>query len=100
MLSAPRRRRDARLPAALPLFATGLGAFGLLGWRRKKNRQHSLRDTQQQCSRGDRREAVFLFAMPCPLLAQSRHSRVADQCPLSGLKRTLCGMVTMSVERP
>jgi hypothetical protein len=24
------------LPAALPLFATGLGAFGLLGWRRKK----------------------------------------------------------------
>jgi hypothetical protein len=26
----------APLPAALPLFATGLGAFGLLGWRRKK----------------------------------------------------------------
>jgi hypothetical protein len=24
------------LPAALPLFATGLGAFGLLGWRRKR----------------------------------------------------------------
>jgi hypothetical protein len=24
------------LPAALPLFATGLGAMGLLGWRRKK----------------------------------------------------------------
>jgi hypothetical protein len=24
------------LPAALPLFATGLGAFGLLGWRRKQ----------------------------------------------------------------
>jgi hypothetical protein len=24
------------LPAALPLFATGLGASGLLGWRRKK----------------------------------------------------------------
>jgi len=24
------------LPAALPLFASGLGAFGLLGWRRKK----------------------------------------------------------------
>jgi hypothetical protein len=23
-------------PAALPLFATGLGALGLLGWRRKK----------------------------------------------------------------
>jgi hypothetical protein len=25
------------LPGALPLFATGLGALGLLGWRRKKN---------------------------------------------------------------
>jgi hypothetical protein len=24
------------LPAALPLFATGLGAWGLLGWRRKR----------------------------------------------------------------
>ena len=28
------------LPGALPLFATGLGALGLIGWRkRKKNRQ-------------------------------------------------------------
>jgi len=25
------------LPAALPLFASGLGALGLLGWRRKRN---------------------------------------------------------------
>jgi len=25
------------LPGALPLFATGLGALGLLGWRRKRN---------------------------------------------------------------
>ena len=25
------------LPAALPLFATGLGALGLLGWRGKKS---------------------------------------------------------------
>jgi hypothetical protein len=25
------------LPAALPLFATGLGAMGLFGWRRKRN---------------------------------------------------------------
>jgi hypothetical protein len=27
------------LPAALPLFATGLGALGLLGWRRKRKLQ-------------------------------------------------------------
>ena len=32
------------LPAALPLFATGLGALGLLGWRRKrKDRLRSAR---------------------------------------------------------
>jgi hypothetical protein len=27
------------LPAALPLFATGLGALGLFGWRRKRTAQ-------------------------------------------------------------
>ena len=27
---------ETPLPAALPLFASGLGAFGLLGWRRKR----------------------------------------------------------------
>src|SRR5262249_45205985 len=27
---------DTPLPTALPLFATGLGALGLLGWRRKR----------------------------------------------------------------
>jgi hypothetical protein len=30
------------LPAALPLFATGLGALGLLGWRRKRKSRVSL----------------------------------------------------------
>ena len=29
----------AALPTALPLFATGLGALGLLGWRRKRKAQ-------------------------------------------------------------
>jgi hypothetical protein len=29
---------ETPLPAALPLFATGLGALGLLGWRRKRKR--------------------------------------------------------------
>jgi hypothetical protein len=27
------------LPAALPLFATGIGAMGLIGWRRKRKAQ-------------------------------------------------------------
>ena len=27
---------ETRLPAALPLFVTGLGALGLLGWRRNR----------------------------------------------------------------
>jgi hypothetical protein len=30
------------LPAALPLFATGLGALGLFGWRRKRNEAAAL----------------------------------------------------------
>jgi hypothetical protein len=30
---------ETPLPAALPLFATGLGAMGLLGWRRKRKAQ-------------------------------------------------------------
>jgi len=30
------------LPTALPLFATGLGALGLLGWRRKRQNQARL----------------------------------------------------------
>ena len=29
---------ETPLPSALPLFATGLGALGLLGWRRKRKR--------------------------------------------------------------
>jgi hypothetical protein len=29
----------APLPAALPLFATGIGGLGLLGWRRKRKAQ-------------------------------------------------------------
>jgi hypothetical protein len=41
---------QAPLPAALPLFATGLGALGLLGWRRKQERERSL-DQQTRARR-------------------------------------------------
>jgi len=30
---------ETPLPAALPLFATGIGGLGLLGWRRKRKTQ-------------------------------------------------------------
>ena len=33
---------DTPVPAALPLFATGLGAMGLLGWRRKRKNAASI----------------------------------------------------------
>jgi hypothetical protein len=33
---------QAPLPAALPLFATGLGALGLLGWRKKKRKAQAV----------------------------------------------------------
>ena len=33
---------ETPLPAALPLFASGLGALGLLGWRRKKKNAASI----------------------------------------------------------
>ena len=35
-LVAQKRGCADALPAALPLFAAGLGALGLLGWRRKR----------------------------------------------------------------
>jgi hypothetical protein len=36
------------LPAALPLFATGLGTLGLLGWRRQRKRPRAMPD--RRCS--------------------------------------------------
>ena len=35
IIQSPAQIAETPLPAALPLFATGLGALGLLGWRRK-----------------------------------------------------------------
>lgn len=37
--ASPRNLSATPLPAALPLFAGGLGALGLLGWRRKRKSQ-------------------------------------------------------------
>ncbi len=40
-ISLPNGAYVTPLPAALPLFATGLGALGLLGWRRKRRLERS-----------------------------------------------------------
>jgi len=37
--SPPAAWSETPLPAALPLFATGLGVLGLLAWRRKRKAQ-------------------------------------------------------------
>ncbi len=50
------------LPAALPLFATGLGALGLLGWRRKRKAPaRRLMKTPDRISERPPRLAVFLY---------------------------------------
>jgi hypothetical protein len=54
------------LPAALPLFATGLGGLGLLGWRRKRKAQATWTKSQTEFGRAAR-EAVFSFACCGPL---------------------------------
>ncbi len=59
------------LPAALPLFTTGLGGLGLLGWRRKR----SLRKTKttNQNLEGPLRGGLFVCSVEqqCRLMAQS-----------------------------
>jgi hypothetical protein len=46
------------LPAALPLFASGLGALGLLGWRKKRRAAAQLHDQGKAISRAA--SAAFL----------------------------------------
>ena len=38
----PVAETETPIPAALPLFATGLAALGLLGWRRKRKQALSI----------------------------------------------------------
>jgi len=52
------------LPTAFPLFAAGLGALGLLSWRRKRKAQEVLARTNKSSSRnieGPLPRAAFLF---------------------------------------
>ena len=57
---------ETPLPAALPLFATGLGALGLLGWRRKRNsRTRSLIKTSDRISEGPPHWRSFYLRRSC-----------------------------------
>jgi hypothetical protein len=42
-----RRRNATPLPATLPLFATGIGGLGLLGWRRKRKARSMRSETDR-----------------------------------------------------
>src|SRR5262252_3628575 len=43
---------------------------------------------------------VVWLRSECPLLAQSGHHNCTDECPLSGVKRTLLGHRRMSTSDP
>ena len=68
---------ETPLPAALPLFATGLGALGLLGWRRK--RKAAARRLIKISDGNSERP---------PRGGLSRFLWAIRECPLSGVKRT------------
>ena len=51
---------ETPLPAALPLFATGLGVLGLIGWRRKRKAQPP--DQIWYVANNPRRKLGFLFS--------------------------------------
>jgi len=40
--------------------------------------------------------AIILLQCICPLLAQSGHPKSLNQCPLLGVKRTLCEVASIS----
>jgi len=57
---------DSVALASLPLFATGLGVLGLLGWHRKRKVPSAIVAAWSKHLIGfrrDRREAVFLFVL-------------------------------------
>lgn len=75
------------LPAALPLFATGLGVMGLLGWRRKRNATAKmLRSTQAT--------VLQLFSAPSRI-----HCRIASRSQTES-RRVPCGMRIFGSARP
>ena len=79
------------LPAALPLFATGLGAMGLFGWRRKRQERCCYRSrlskTPDRISERPEREATvsllrLMLQRISLLLAHRDRYCAATECPL------------------
>jgi hypothetical protein len=65
-MSAFGGKADIGQPSLIDLdarVATGIGALGLLGWRRKR-KARSPEQTKQQADWKGRREAAFLFFSP------------------------------------
>ena len=50
------------LPAALPHFATGPGALGLLGWRRKRKATAADENVPGRCFRSDETKPIYRAA--------------------------------------
>ena len=72
------------IPAALPLFATGLGALGLIGWRRKR-KQNSLIKTPDWISQRPPRGGLSVYADPvleCPSKLHLLPKATCDLCSL------------------
>jgi hypothetical protein len=84
------------LPAALPLFATGLGALGLLGWRRKRKSRVSLLGVAQQTqyqleSRGNAKggdhESIVYSRRMCAARCNRRRERSNNHGELDSDRR-------------
>jgi ribosomal protein L17 len=76
------------IPAALPLFATGLGALGLLAWRRKRNNRQTVRGNNMARAKGSER-----------LFKQALHAQIADaEGNMAKLKRLADALLTKAQE--
>ena len=78
------------VPAALPLFASGIGAFGLQSWRRKRKKSdghHGDRNTRLDFGGATARRSFLLRRSSCcgAWVSCWRFSNVGDNVPMSAL---------------
>ena len=78
------------LPAALPLFATGLGALGLLSWRRKR-KAAGLATVKKLLVAVTTFATILIWA--APVHAVSFNFSFTNQFPLGGVNGTVAGRI-------